>query len=102
MDAVDLGTPGASGFAGCFTGGFGVVLTDVGAWMERIVVFFWREKGLGVIRGFGARGGLGFTGRPVSMEVSITEFLRIRTRETNSYLYIVCIERHHHLQLRQS
>ena len=77
---VGLGGPLASGFpVGCVVN-FGL-WTVFGAWMERMVVFFCREKGLGVSRGLGARDGFGFEMPPVwetSTELSITESLRKR------------------------
>lgn len=78
MVTVGLGTPVASGLTvGCVVF-LELAATVFGAWMERMVVFFCREKGLGASRGLGARPGLGFEVPPLwetSTELSITESL---------------------------
>lgn len=83
VGTVGLGTPAASGFpVGCVVF-LAVAATVFGAWMERMVVFFCREKGLGASRGLGARVGLGFEVPPVwetSTELSIIESLREKSR----------------------
>lgn len=70
-----MGTRAASYFPVWFVVDLTVVVAVFGAWMERMVVFFCREKGLGVSRGLGAR--VGLEAHPVwevSTELSITEW----------------------------
>lgn len=64
-----------------------------GAWIERKVVFFCREKGLGVSRGLRAKTGLGFEGPSiweVSTELSMAESLKDEERDvfTHSKVHI--------------
>lgn len=89
---VGLGTPAASGFPPCCAAAAALeaAVTVFGAWMERMVVFFCREKGLGASRGLGARPGLGLEGPPAwgtSTELSMTESLKEERRREEAFTY---------------
>lgn len=84
-----LGTVVSSAFPLC-----DVAVADFGAWMERMVVFVCRLKGLGASRGLGARAGLGFDTSVVweaSTELSIIDSLEGKRTQINPDIFAITL-----------